>query len=240
MQELVLKLAGSLGHSMAGEIIVVLAVLLLVLFKGLYSLNSDRAKARQEFLQLWDFERAKRDHLWCEVLIRHYCREYLPARIIINVASNSQAADTLWALSHSAQFFQLDDGLVRWKNKRYAKALYAKLGVIAAFGFYFLMAPVAMLLVWLGYRGLGTGSGAVLTVMVLVGFMLGGLAIKAMDYGYELASARRNFAKIQAMQPSLIAEPVEELKALVGNKLTKMRRKRRATRRSAMKGVDSR
>lgn len=232
MQELVLKLAGSFGHRMAGEIIVVLAVSLFLLFKGIYSLNSDRAKARQEFLQLWDFERAKRDPLWCEVLIRHYCREFLPAQIVINVASKSQAADTLWALSHSVQFFQLDDGLVRWKNKRYAKALHVQLGVVAAFGLYFLMAPAAMLLLWLSYRLFGTASGVALVMMVLVGCLLGGFAIRGLDYGFELANARKNFAKIQSMQPSLVPEPAEALKAVVGTKLSKVRRQRRAERKS--------
>lgn len=226
MQELVLKLAGSFGHSMAGEIIVVLAVLLLVLFKGLYSLNSDRAKAKQEFLQLWDFERAKRDHLLCEVLVRHYCREFLPARIIINVASNSQAADTLWALSHSAQFFQLGDGLVRWKNERHAKALHAWFGIVVGFGLYFLLVAAAMLLLLSSYRGLATASGAELVMMALVGLFFGGLAIKALDYGFELASARKNFAKIQRMQPSLVPEQAEELMAVVSNKLSKVRGRR--------------
>lgn len=240
MQELVLKLAGSFGHRTAGEIIVVLAVLLFLAFKGLYSLNGDRAKARQEFLQLWDFERAKRDPLWCEVLIRHYCREYLPARIVVNVASNSQAADTLWALSFSAGFFQLDDGFVRWRNRRHEKALSAMFNIMAAFGMYFLLAPAAMLILWLSYRGFGTPSGAVLVVMVLVGLLLGGTAIKSMDYGFELASARKNFLKIQSMQPLLVPEPVEELKAVVGNKLAKMRGKRRATQRSVPKATKTR
>ena len=229
MQELVLKIAEGYGHRTAGEIIVVLAVLLFLAFKGLYSLNGDRAKARQEFLQLWDFERAKRDPLWCEVLIRHYCREYLPARIVINVASNSQAADTLWALSFSVGFFQLDDGFVRWKNKRYEKAIFAWLGIIVGFGLYILLAVAAMLLLLSSYRSLGTASGAVLVVMVFVGLLLGGVAIKALGYGFELISARKNFVKIQSMQPSLVPEPVEELKAVVGNKLAKMRGKRRAT-----------
>ena len=240
MQELVLKLAEGFGHRTAGEIIVVLAVLLFLAFKGLYSLNGDRAKARQEFLQLWDFERAKRDPLWCEVLIRHYCREFLPARIVINVASNSQAADTLWALSFSAGFFQLDDGFVRWRNKRHEKALSATLNIMAAFGLYFLLALTAMLMLWSSYRGLGTASGAVLVTMALVGLLLGGIAIKAMDYGFELASARKNFLKIQSMQPSLVPEPVEELKAVVGNKLAKMRGKRRALRRSVPKATKTR
>ena len=243
MHELVLKLAGSFGHRTAGEIIVVLALLLFLAFKGLYSLNGDRAKARQEFLQLWDFERAKRDPLWCEVLIRHYCREFLPARIVINVASNSQAADTLWALSFSAGFFQLDDGFVRWRNRRHEKALSAMFNIMAAFGMYFLLASAAMLLLWSSYRGLRglrTASGAVLVTMVLVGLLLGGIAIKAMDYGFELASARKNFLKIQSMQPSLVPEPVEELKAVVGNKLAKMRGKRRATQRSVPKATKTR
>ena len=240
MQELVLKLAEGFGHRTAGEIIVVLAVLLFLAFKGLYSLNGDRAKARQEFLQLWDFERAKRDPLWCEVLIRHYCREFLPARIVINVASKSQAADTLWALSFSAGFFQLDDGFVRWRNRRHEKALSAMFNIMAAFGMYFLLAPAAMLILWLSYRGFGTPSGAVLVVMVLVGLLLGGTAIKSMDYGFELASARKNFFKIQSMQPSLVPEPVEELKAVVGNKLAKMRGKRRATQRSVPKATKTR
>ena len=240
MQELVLKLAEGFGNRTAGEVIVVLAVLLFLAFKGLYSLNRDRANARQEFLQLWDFERAKRDPLWCEVLIRHYCREYLPARIVINVASNSQAADTLWALSFSAGFFQLDDGFVRWRNRRHEKALSAMFNIMAAFGMYFLLAPAAMLILWLSYRGFGTPSGAVLVVMVLVGLLLGGTAIKSMDYGFELASARKNFFKIQSMQPSLVPEPVEELKAVVGNKLAKMRGKRRATQRSVPKATKTR
>ena len=240
MQELVLKLAGSFGHRTAGEIIVVLALLLFLAFKGLYSLNGDRAKARQEFLQLWDFERAKRDPLWCEVLIRHYCREFLPARIVINLASNSQAADTLWALSFSAGFFQLDDGFVRWRNRRHEKALSAMFNIMAAFGMYFLLAPAAMLILWLSYRGFGTLSGAVLVVMVLLGLLLGGTAIKSLDYGFELASARKNFFKIQSMQPSLVPEPVEELKAVVGNKLAKMRGKRRATQRSVPKATKTR
>ena len=240
MQELVLKLAGSFGHSMAGEIIVVLALLLLVLLKGLYSLNSDRAKARQEFLQLWDFERAKRDHLWCEVLIRHYCREYLPARIIINVASNSQAADTLWALSHSAKFFQLDDGLVRWKNERHAKVLHAWFGIVVGFGLYFLLAMAALLLLLLSYQGRATASGAELVMMVFVGLFLGGLAIKALDYGFELASARKNFAKVQRMQPSLVPEPVDEPKSVATNKPSKVRGRRRAGRRPAPQPKDGR
>ena len=240
MQELVLKLAEGFGHRTAGEIIVILAVLLFLAFKGLYSLNGDRAKARQEFLQLWDFERAKRDPLWCEVLIRHYCREFLPARIVINVASNSQAADTLWALSFSAGFFQLDDGFVRWRKNRHEKALSATLNIMAAFGLYFLLALAAMLILWSSYRSLGTASGAVLVTMALVGLLLGGIAIKAMDYGFELASARKNFLQIQSMQPSLVPEPVEEMKAVVGNKLAKMRGKRRATQRSVPKVTKAR
>jgi len=233
MQELVLKLAGSFGHKVAGEIVVVLAMLLFLLFKGLYSLNNDRAKARQEFLQLWDVERAKRDPLWCEVLIRHYCREFLPARIIINVASNSQAADTLWALSHSVRFFQLDDGLVRWKNRHYAKALYVQIGIAIGFGLYFLLAMAAMLLLLLSYRGIVTASGAELVVNTFVGLLLGALAIMALDYGFDLASARKNFAKIQRMQPSLVPEPVGELKAVVSNKLSKARGRRRARQKPA-------
>lgn len=230
MQELVLKLAGSFGHNMAGEIIVVLALLLLVLFKGLYSLNSDRAKARQEFLQLWDFERAKHDHLWCEVLIRHYCRQFLPAQIIINAASNSQAADTLWALSYSVRFFRLDDGLVRWKNERHAKALHAWFGIVAGYTLYFLLAMAAMLLLFLSYRSLAIALDAELVVMAFAGLFLGGLAIRALDYGFELASARKNFAKIQRMQPSLVPEPVEELKTVVTNKPSNVRGRRRAVR----------
>lgn len=240
MQELVLKLAEGFGNRTAGEVIVVLAVLLFLAFKGLYSLNRDRANARQEFLQLWDFERAKRDPLWCEVLIRHYCREYLPARIVIKVASSSQAADTLWALSFSAGFFQLDDGLVRWKNKHYEKALFAWLGIIFGFGLYMLLAAASTLLLLSSYRSLGTASGAVLVVMVLVGLLLGGSAIKALDYGFELASARKNFVKIQRMQPSLVPEPVEELKVVVGNKLAKMRGKRGVAWRSVPKATRTR
>ncbi|WP_313316459.1 hypothetical protein [Stenotrophomonas sp.] len=233
MQELVLKLAGSFGHRTAGELIVLLSLLLFLLLKGLYSLNSDRAKARQEFLQLWDFERAKRDPLWCEVLIRHYCREFLPARLIVKVAANSQAADTLWALSQSARFFQLDDGLVRWKDPRHARALFAGLGVILGTGLYFVFAMASLWLLFLSFRGLGTVSGHLIVVMVVCALVLGGIAIKLLNHGLDLAGARKNFIKVQNMQPSLVPEPMLEFRDSIVTGESGVREKRRSNSRPA-------
>ncbi|PZU30229.1 MAG: hypothetical protein DI584_00435 [Stenotrophomonas sp.] len=62
------------------------------------------------------------------------------------------------------------------------------------------------------------------------GLFLGGLAIKVLDYGFELASARKNFAKIQRMQPSLVPDPVEEAKSVTANGPSKVRGRRKAGR----------
>lgn len=231
MQELVLKLAGSFGHKTAGEIAVVLSLLLFVLFKGLYSLNLDRAKARQEFLQLWDFERAKQDPLWCEVLVRHYCRQFLPAKLVVNVASNSQAADTLWALSESAQFFHLDDGFVRWKNRRYTSTPAVVRGTIFSVLLYFLLMVPALLLLFVSYRVWGTTSGYLIFWMVLAGLLFGGFGIRALNHGLDLGRARKNFLSIQRMQPSLVPQPLGDGKDPIENGRFSVRPKRKALRR---------
>ncbi len=219
MQELVLKLAGGLGHRTAGEVVVVLSLLLFLLLKGLYSLNTDRAKARQEFLQLWDLERAKRDPLWCEVLVRHYCRAFLPANLVVNVASKSQAADTLWTLSYSARLYRLDDGLLHWRNKRHANPLYVAFAVILGFGLYLVLAMSSVTLLLASIRGFSTTSGYLIVLMALAGLLLGGAAIKALNHGFDLSGAHQNFLKIQRMQPWLVPQPMKDWNDVFGSGL---------------------
>ena len=232
MQELVLKLAESFGYGVMGQIAVVLSVLLFLLFKGLYSLNLDRAKARQEFLQLWDFERAKRDPLWCEVLVRHYCRQFLPAKLVVNVASKSQAADTLWALSYSVRLYRLDDGLLHWRNKRHANPLYVAFAVILGFGLYFVLAMFSLALLLVSVRSFGATSGYLIVLMALAGLLLGVAAIKALNHGFDLGGAHQNFLKIQRMQPWLVPQPMKDWKDVFGSGLFGSIGKRSTSRRS--------
>lgn len=209
MQEIALQLASAWGHRSAGEIIVLLCFLLFLATKGLYWLNSDRSKARQEFLQLWDMERAQRDPLWCEVLIRHCFREFLPARMSINAASDAHAALTLSLISHSVRFYQLDDGLVQWRRARHRNAVISVMEIAAGFLVYLALAPASMLLMLQVIRNHQSMSIAVLTGIIFAGLVLFAVAIRALNHGFALATARRDFFKIQTMRPLLVPEPLE-------------------------------
>lgn len=209
MQEITLKLADTLGYGDAGQILVLVCLLFFFAAKGLYSLNIGWSKARQEFLQLWDLERAERDPLWCEVLIRHYCRGFLPARVIINAASNVHAAETLWLLSHSADFYQLDDGLVRWKRRRHGKTIGSAIEIVVGFALYVTFAFASMLILLQCVRNHDAFSGIGLVVASVAGLILGAAAIKSLNHGFDLSGARKSYFKLQELRPSMIPEHME-------------------------------
>ena len=107
--------AGGVGYLIPG----VLAVLVLYLLRGVFSLYTHKSGARKEFLELWERSRSE-DDVWLEVAVRHWVGTYLPAHVIRLALAQPDKAQSLFELSELWTFLRYDRATqtVRWCSSR--------------------------------------------------------------------------------------------------------------------------
>jgi len=124
---------------------VVLFVLVLYAFRGLFGLHGRRSQHRKEFLALWDSAHSQ-DDMWLEVAIRHLFGTYLPARVIRLALAQPDKSQALLDLSDlwSLIRFDPDSQTVSWLHKRHQTPGKRKASRVLLFVGYFVCAMSAV------------------------------------------------------------------------------------------------
>ena len=98
---------------------IVLLLLAVYLGKGLYALHGSRSQRRREFLELWQVDALKRDHLWIEMAVWHAFGRQIPADVIRTIVKKPDCARNIAAITIAWKYLKYERGTIQWAKKRF-------------------------------------------------------------------------------------------------------------------------
>lgn len=168
-------------------ILIVLAVGVPVVAKGIFAVVTSRDRRRKEFLELWRGLELSNDALWLEETIKHRYGGALPSALIRHVLTLCHPSERLRRLAPVSEFFELDarQSHLNWSKPHRTRRLRLFGEIVGSAVAYFVLALSGGLILWSAVKSVSIDGllPAVLGASLIV------IAIRAMLHSMALVEA---------------------------------------------------
>lgn len=177
-------------------ILIVLAVGVPVVAKGIFAVVTSRDRRRKEFLELWRGLELSNDTLWLEETIKHRYGGALPSALIRHVLTLCHPSERLRRLAPVSEFFELDarQSHLSW-TKPYRARWHRLFGeIVGSAVAYVVLALSGGIVLWSAVNSVSING----LFPAVLGASLIALAIRAMWHSMALLEARSVLAFVNA------------------------------------------
>lgn len=130
-------------------IVIVLAMVVVALVRGVFAMSKDRSQARKELIENWSKAQGDKDGFLLEMIVRHGFGAYMPADLIRIISAGYLGSEALANISSEWKWFEFDSSArkIAWKtpfrNKSWVRAIERVFGFVM----YFVLGMIGVMLI---------------------------------------------------------------------------------------------